>query len=225
MKKTSVNKNNTFNLWKLAFGLVLAAALSPPGVVAAETGIVNFNSQTAMMNTGVETGDGFGVADASGLVKVKLISQGTANIEMLNISLANLNHNTTYQLGAYLGTDTNAVSITNFTTDLKGAFMVSYTKMSQRSQNTSAKLLPDALDPLCNVRELVIVNEDSNIVLEAFLTNPDHGEYRVKRSMANTGFVPAAVGNLSIQATVQSIRFQLQASHLAPDTNYRLVVN
>ena len=223
MRKQSENK--TLNSWKLAFGLALAAVLPPHDLVAAGTIIVNFTSQTAMMNTGVEPGEGFGIADASGQVKVKLISQGNANTEMLEISLANLSHSTTYQLSAYLGDDTNAMSITNFTTNLKGSFKISYVKKSQGNQNPSVNLLPDALDPLCNVRELDVVNGSTNIVLRAILTDPDQGQYMVKRSMANTGILPAAVGNILIQADAQSTRFHLQALHLTPNTNYHLTIN
>ncbi len=223
MKKTSVNKNKTSNIWKLAFGLLLVAVLSPPSLFA-EPSVVDFSSQTTMMNTGIEAGDGFGIIDASGLVKVKLVSQGNVNTETLNILLTHLNPNTTYHLVALLGDDTNAVSITNFTTSATGSYSSSYIK-SSRIQNGSVKMMPDALDPLCNVRELDIVNEGDEIVLQANLSDPDQGKYLVIRSMINTGFVPAAVGNLTIQADAQSTRFRLQASHLTPNTNYRLVVN
>src|SRR5581483_6709229 len=223
MKKTSVNKNKTSNIWKLAFGLLLVAVLSPPSLFA-EPSVVDFSSQTTMMNTGIEAGDGFGIIDASGLVKVKLVSQGNVNTETLNILLTHLNPNTTYHLVALLGDDTKAVSITNFTTSATGSYSSSYIK-SSRIQNGSVKMMPDALDPLCNVRELDIVNEGDEIVLQANLSDPDQGKYLVIRSMINTGFVPAAVGNLTIQADAQSTRFRLQASHLTPNTNYRLVVN
>ncbi|HSY17836.1 MAG TPA: ice-binding family protein [Candidatus Acidoferrales bacterium] len=225
MKKTSAKRNKTLNVWKLAFGLALAAVLSPHNSVAGETSVVDFTSQTTMEDNDSGPSDAFGMVDPKGQVNVRLISQGNASSETLNISLANLNHNTAYQLIAYLGADTNAMSITNFTTDLKGSFKISYMKASQGKINPPAKLLPDALDPLCNVRELDIVDGSANMVLRAVLTDPSQGSYHVERTMANAGLLRAAAGNLSIQANAQSVRFQLQASHLTPNTSYRLAVN
>jgi len=78
---------------------------------------------------------------------------------------------------------------------------------------------------MCDVRELDIVNGNTNTVLRADLTNPDKGKYLVKSSMHNTGLIPAAVGNLAIQANPSSTKFQLQASHLTPGTHYSLAIN
>ena len=218
MKTTSVNKNKTLNVWRLTFGLALAAMLSSHNAVAGGTDITHFISKTEMTNTGVDP-------NASGKMDVTLTSQGKANIQKLNISLAKLFSGTAYQLFAFIGDDTNATSITNFTTSQKGAFTISYMKKSQGNPSSQKELLPDALDPLCSVRELDIVNSDTNIVLSAVLANPDKGEYLVKRSMINTGFLPAAVGNLLIQANEQSTKFNLQALHLTPGTNYVLTIN
>jgi len=220
MKRTSVNKNRISNVWRLTFGLALAVMLSPHDLVAAprETSVVNFTAETTMINTGAESGVGFGIVDASGKVTETMSRQGNAGNQRLMISTADLKPNTAYGLIAYLGDDTNATSITNFTTNLKGVFMVTYSK-SQK------KPFPDALDPMCDVRELDIVNSQTNTVLRADLTNPDKGKYLVKSSMHNTGLIPAAVGNLAIQASPSSTKFQLQASHLTPGTGYSLAIN
>jgi len=220
MKRTSVNKNRISNVWRLTFGLALAVMLSPHDLVAAprETSVVNFTAETTMINTGAESGVGFGIVDASGKVTETMSRQGNAGNQRLMISTADLKPNTAYGLIAYLGDDTNATSITNFTTNLKGVFMVTYSK-SQK------KPFPDALDPMCDVRELDIVNSQTNTVLRADLTNPDKGKYLVKSSMHNTGLIPAAVGNLAIQASPSSTKFQLQALHLTPGTSYSLAIN
>jgi hypothetical protein len=214
MEKTFVNKSKTLNVWRLAFGLTLVTMLSPHALVAASGGtrVVDFTSETAMINTNVDI---FGIPYASGKINVTIDTRGDASDQKLMISVADLNPNTAYGLIAFLGDDTNATSITNFTTNDKGTFKVSY----------ASKSLPDALDPLCNVSELDIVNGNTNIVLRGILTNPDKGQYLVKCSMINTGFLPAAAGDLSIQANAQSTEFRLQALHLTPNTDYSLVIN
>jgi hypothetical protein len=227
MKKTSVNKNKTLNVWKLTLGLALAVMLSPHDLVAAPraTSFVNFTSETTMINTGAESGVGFGIVDASGKVTETISRQGNVGNQRLMISTADLKPNTAYGLIAYLGDDTNATSITNFTTNLKGMFMVTYSKTGHNNPNSQKKPFPDVLDPMCNVRELDIINSKTNTVLRADLTNPDKGKYLVKSSMHNTGLLPAAVGNLTIQASSSSTQFQLQALHLTPNTHYNLAIN
>jgi len=128
MKKTSVNKN--LNVGRLTLGLALAVMLSPHDLVAASggTSVVNFTAETTMINTGAESGVGFGIVDASGKVTETMSRQGNAGNQRLMISTADLKPNTAYGLIAYLGDDTNAtgITITNFTTNLKGVFMVTY---------------------------------------------------------------------------------------------------
>lgn len=94
---------------------------------------------------------------------------------------------------------------------------------NQAGQKT--KPLAAALDPLCNVHLLAVVNSNTNAVLTADLTSPDKGTYLVKESMDNPGLLPAATGSLMIQANAKSIKFQLQALRLTPNTSYSLVVN
>ena len=226
MKKTPVSKSHTINVWSLTFGLALAVTLSPHNLAAAigGTNVVNFTSTTAMVNTSTNTG--FGIRDASGLINMTMNTKGNISNQQLKVSVASLNPNAAYGLIAYLGNDTNATSITNFITSPKGSFTVSYVKNSPVNiLILKMTPLPTALDPMCNIRELAIVNGNTNIVLWADLTNPDQGQYLVRRSMTNPGFLPAAAGSLLIQATTQSIIFELQASHLTPNTSYRLAVN
>jgi hypothetical protein len=219
MKKTSLNKNKTLNVWRLTICLVVAVMFSPHDTVAAPsgTGIVQFISETDMTNAGVDP-------DATGKINVTA-SQGNANNQQLNISLANLDPNTAYQLIAFIGDDTNAMSIAEFTTDRNGTFTVSYVKKSHGKPNPHAEPLPNALDPMCNVRELDIVNGNTETVLQAVLASPDQWHYLVIHSMNNTGFLPAAVGNLLILAGPRSTLFWLRASGLTPRTDYSLTIN
>ena len=80
-------------------GLALAAMLSSQNAFAAVTNLVNFTSETTMMNTG-------GDADASGNVNVTMDIQGNDSSRQLDISLARLDSNTAYSLVAFLGDDT-----------------------------------------------------------------------------------------------------------------------
>ena len=223
--KLLASGNKCFCVWKLTFGFAMAVMFSASNLFAAAsgTGVVDFTSTTAMVNTSTNTG--FGISDASGLVTVTMSRQGNTDNQRLAIAAAKLNPNAAYGLIAFLGNDTNATSITNFTTSKKGAFAVTYGKNGQKKLKPRTEALPEALDPMCNVRELDIVDGNTNIVLRADLTNPDRGQYLVKRPMSNPDFLPAATGALSIQANAQSIKFELQAAHLTPNTNYRLAVN
>ena len=182
------------------------------------TSILHYIYTTAMMNTGVDP-------NARGRVDGVITRQGKSNIQRLKISLANLDPNTTYLLTAYLGDNTNSVDITGFTTNPKGEFMADYVKKSQGKTNPSSEPLPAVLDPMCNIRELAIINGNTETVLMVDLTNPDHGQYLVKRYMNNTGFTPAAAGILRIHADSGPTEFRLQASGLAPRTDYLVVIN
>jgi hypothetical protein len=203
-------------------GLILAAALmflhhnavAKPG----GTSILHFNFVTAMANTGVD-------ANAGGSVNGKLNRQGNANNQRLQMSLVNLDPNTTYQLAAFIGDDTNSTSVTEFTTDSNGAFTVTYVKKAQGKASAGGQPLPEALNPLENVRELDILNGNAETVLRADLTDPDKLQYLVKRLMDNAGVVPAAAGSLHIKATTTSTKFLLRASGLTPGTDYVLTIN
>jgi hypothetical protein len=219
MKKTSVNAGKTLKGLGLVISLVVAVMFSPHSAVAAprETSILQFISETDMTNTGVDP-------DARGKINVTMTREGNANNQQLDISLTKLNPSTVYLLSAFIGDDTNATSIAEFTTDGKGAFKVSYVKKSQGKPSPRVELLPNALDPMCIVRELDIVNGNTDTVLREVLASPDQWHYQVIRSMNNTGFLPAAVGDLLILGGPRST-FWLQASGLTPLTQYSLTIN
>ena len=214
------------NVWRLTIGLAVAVMFSPPNAGAHPSGnsnlrggtdIVQFISNSRMTNPGIDP-------NARGQVDVTLNRQGNANNQQLDLSLARLDPDTVYLLVAFIGDDTNATSIAEFTTDRRGAFRVSYMQKGQGNPSPQMEL-PDALNPVCNVRELDIVNSNMETVLQAVLASPDQGRYLVRRSMNNPGFLPAAAGDLLIQADQRSTQFQLKASGLTPGTNYILAIN
>ena len=207
---------------RVLMGLVLAVAVMflPHAAVAKQGGtdILHFMFSKEMTNTGVDS-------DARGKIQETLTRQGNANNQGIKISLAKLNPNTAYQLIAFIGEDTSSTSIAEFTTDRKGSFTVAYVKKGQGNPSPRMQRFPDALDPLCNVRELNIINGSTETVLRAVLTSPTKGQYLVKRNMSNPGFLPAAMGEIRINATPRSTQFRLLASHLSPSTAYQLTIN
>jgi hypothetical protein len=62
-------------------------------------------------------------------------------------------------------------------------------------------------------------------VLTADLVLADRAYHRVRVSMDNNGFVPAAEGELSINSLRSIAQFRLKATGLAPQTDYRFAVN
>jgi hypothetical protein len=222
MKNPSVLMNSAFNLWRpVVLGLALAVMLSPRGAVAQSGGslAMNYTTTTAMVST---SAPGFGVTEPTGEVTVRMNTQGSTSDQQIQISLAHLNPNTPYELDALVGDDTNGVSITNFVSSSKGSFNIVYMK---NGNTKTTRPLPDALNPLCNVVELDILASGPEVILRGILTNPDAGQYAVRGAMTDPGLLPDASGTLLIQATAQSAQFQLKASGLTPNTNYRLVVN
>jgi len=212
------------NLWRLTIGLAIAviflpqdAGANPGRNLRGGSEIVQFISNTRMTNTGINPA-------ASGRIDMTLNRQGNANNQQLNISGAGLDPNTAYLLIAFIGDDIRPTSIAEFTADPRGTFRLSYEKNGQRNQSP-LRGLPEALDPMCNVRELDIVNSNLETVLQAVLANPDQGRYLVKRSMNNAGFISAAAGDLLIQADQHSTQFRLKASGLTPDTSYVLAID
>ena len=220
MNNLSANKSKTSNAWRWTLGLALATMLCSYNAIATGNDILIFTSQTEMINTGVESNE-FGGVGASGELKMMLDRDGNTNTQSLDIKLAKLKPNTTYLWSVFIGEGTNQTAIAEFTTDAKGAFEIKYVIKG------SELMAPpyDVLNPMCDIREIDIVNGDEQTVLRAVLADPDSGHYLVNRTMNNTGFLPAAAGTLLIRADQNATQFRLQASGLTPNTNYVLVIN
>jgi len=222
MKTNSSSKKLIRNIQGLIVGLALT--LGPSRGAAAATSALQFNAQTAMVNSGVD-------ANASGKINVSMNGSANGGSENLKVTAAKLDPNTAFTLVAFVGSDTNGSNIATLTTDKKGALNVSYMKKTQANAKPSKNPLPAVLDPLCNVRELDIVNGSAQVVLSAVLTSPEKGKYVARRAMSNTGFLPSAVGVLMLQTASGSgsgsgsSHFHLQASGLTPGTDYHLSLN
>jgi len=220
IKNPSASRNKISNVWRLTLGLTVAVMLSPHAAFANpdETSVMHLMTETDMTTTSVD-------ANAQGKLNVTMTRQGNASLQELKITAANLGRNTAYGLVAFIGDDTNATAIADFTTDRKGGLSVTFEKKSQGRMNPHTLPLPEALDPLCNVRELNIVNLNRQTVLQGVLTNPNQGQYQVKQPMNNPGFLPAAKGILHIQANPHSTQFGLAVKGLARLTPYNLQIN
>jgi len=210
-----------------SFGLALAVlglgqgALANPGDQGPNgTTILHFTFNSVMTNSSVDP-------EAKGTIAGNLNHQGNANYRMLKIALTKLTPNSTYQLAALLGDDTNTTRVAEFTTTKKGAYAVTYVKRGW--SGTGGIPFPDVLNQFCNVRELSIINANRQTVLRADLTDPDKLHYTVNCFMANPGFIPKAVGSLRIDSTKNSVKsntqFRLTASGLTAQTDFQLAIN
>ena len=199
-------------------GLVLAVLCLPPVALAASSAptTVGFSFNSVMTNNGV-------IPAASGNVTGSLNRHGNAT-QTMTINLTKLTPRTTYSLVAYLGSDTNATSVTNFTTNAKGACTLRYTAIYRAYWPVQSKL-PVALNSLCGIRAMAVVNTDSQVVLLADLVGPTSLNYFINSPMTNTGLKPLAVGLIQISASTRSTSFLLTASGLNSNTVYQLIIN
>jgi hypothetical protein len=85
--------------------------------------------------------------------------------------------------------------------------------------------LPDAVDPISNVRELDVVNTTGDTVIQADITDADSFTYSVRRAMDNTGFEEGAGGSLVLSGSPHATRVAVAALGLTPHTSYQLLVN
>lgn len=203
-------------------GLIVAtAALLPHSdMIAAQPTIMHVNFKTTMTTNG-----GVGDANDQGQVDVTVTRRNSISNQRLAISLANLEPNTTYQVVALIGDDANQKSVAELTTDNRGDYKVLHVKNGKNGTPRGRAIVPLVLDPLCNVRELNVLNTNAELVLRAVLTNPDKGPYMVKGPLKNTGFIPAVAGNFRIMDTPNFTRFRLTASGLVAHTDYLLFIN
>lgn len=218
--KISSEKIGILNLWRLIPCFLVAVVLSSHTAIAKSGGtdILHFISKSDMVNTGVEP-------DARGKIDVMMNQQGNASKQQLEIVLSKLNPSTDYRLIVFVGDATNAMDVTVFTTDKKGSFTISYSDKGRGNLSKDRKALADALNPICKVRELDVVNGNTNAVLRAILSNPEKGQYMVKETMKNVGFLPSARGDLRIKANAKSTQFLLKVSGLTPNVGYSLGIN
>jgi hypothetical protein len=202
---------------KKSIVVLLSAASCITALAAASHGtdILHFFVRKDMLNTGVET-------NASGIVRARQNEQGHADNQTLEVLAKGLDTNTSYQLMALVGDETNLTLVTNFNTDTRGRLSVEYRDLGNGHGIGRGRLpLASLLDPVSQVRELSLFNGATQAVLTADLTVPDRLEYLIKRDLS-TNSVDAL---LRIQANTHVTQFRLTASGLNPTNDYLLVLN
>jgi len=161
---------------------------------------------------------------ATGRVDLGMNQQGNAFNQRLDIATANLPTNMTYYLWAALGEDTNFTYAGSFTTSRKGRGLIRFMKVGSSNGKAVGKgktPLPAELDPISNIRTLVVANANTQAVLSAELRQPDKLQYLIKRWLNNE----TAVADLRLKATTRKVQFRLLSAGLFPATDYSLVVN
>jgi hypothetical protein len=139
-------------------GLVLAFSLLCQTLdAAAATRVLNVTFKMDMMKTGANT-------NASGKISGILLRNGQVSSQQLKLSLAHLDSNAVYQLIAFVGDETSPRSVGGFTTDLKGAFAVTYVQRCPGNSSRGGIPLPTAIDPISRIHQLDVV-KDGNVVL------------------------------------------------------------
>jgi hypothetical protein len=210
-----MRKTITKSLW--AAGLAVFAAT--PLLAAPHghgTDILHFSIREDFQNQGVET-------NASGKVQASQNQQGNANNQTLDITAKGLMAGTNYGLFALLGSDTTLTSITNFTTDANGNVTIHYRSVGHGHGGGKNKIpLPDALNPVSNIRELDIADAGSTVVLAADFTAPNKLQLLVKRNIGTNG----VSAELMIKASsTNHVELSLMASGLAPSSDYSLALD
>ena len=117
--------------------------------------------RTAMVSTGVDQ-------NARGNLYGVLIRNGFVSSQYLNLSINHLDTNTTYQLMAFIGDETTRRSVAEFTTDAKGAFVITYIQRCPGNSSKGGKPLPMVLDPISHIHQLDIV-KDGNLILSGLI--------------------------------------------------------
>ena len=210
----------------IALGITASLLLIPSHAKAAAggTSILHLAIRDTMTNTGVNT-------NAAGRVDAKQNKQGRSNVQQLDISASNLGPNAPYQLLALLGDDTNSTAVANLTSDAGGKIAVRYRRVDAGNSSGHSHLgrgksaLPDALNPLSNIRGLHIQDAGNQVVLAADFGAPDKFEYLVKRPLTNDGFDTNAAGTLRIKGNLNQATLRVVASNLETNAAYLLVLN
>ena len=215
------------NQWNaVTAGVAVAAVVfvAQPSVMAKKggTSILHFTTELTMAGTGIDT-------DAQGKISAEIKTQGNAEKQHLEINLANLDPNTTYQLQALIGEDTNLIEVVDFETDSSGAAVLDYSKQGQGKAkgkgHQSGGALPIELDPVSNITSLVIANGVAEVVLTSDFSTSAKLQYLVKRMLYNDGVDSDASASLRMKSNGNNEQFRLRVEGLDPSATYYLAVN
>ncbi len=176
---------------------------------------LGFSYHATMTNPGIEPA-------AAGSVDAKMSIVRRSNNETFTILLSNLLPNKVYQLNAFIADDVAPTKAISITTDASGGFSALYS-MGRRVRGSTP--LPSVMRPINAMRELNVVNTNSQVVLRANLVDTSINKYLTTLRMHNPGFMPKVAGSVRISATSANIEIKLNAKNLEHSTNYRFLVN
>ena len=111
--------------------------------------ILHFFAQEKMSDQGV-------ISNATGRVSIHVNSVSKGKPQDLRVEVRNLGANAGYQLQALAGDDPNLIGIVEFTTDGEGKAKLEF--RDKAAGKAPKQPVPAALNPLTNIRELVVAD-------------------------------------------------------------------
>jgi hypothetical protein len=180
------------------------------------TSVLHYKTQNHLVAT--ETG-----SNVSGGLRLQHNEQGHSSKQTLHLSVAGLEPNTSYNLIALVGDDTNAIPVGELTTDQRGRGRVTYTLRGQ--DHGGKNPLPAPLSPLTDLRSLGIENASTQIVAHAWIADAEKFQYLIKRNLTASAPDGTAAGSISLIANTQRVNFRLLAGGLSSTNDYHLALN
>jgi hypothetical protein len=207
----------------LTFGAAWLLTVSGAEPHKGGTDILHLSLSQSLTNDGV-------TSDVNGSVRLKFNEQGHSTVQSLELNVSSLDSTIPqYLLLASTVDDPVLKPVAVFESDANGVAKIRYKSVvtgngKVHSPGKGKTPLPAQLDPLSDVRQLVVAKTDGVTTQElatATLENPEHLNYLVKRDIS-TNDIPAS---LRIQANDQRGQFRLTAENLTASTDYWLVLN
>jgi len=213
-------KNNK-NMWLYAFGIGVvvwtgSTAQADDPVTRRGTSVMHYMTQNTLVAT--EAG-----SNAVGRLRLQQNEQGHSSKQSLRLRVAGLEANDGYNLIAVVGDDTNAVHVVSLPTDRRGRNNLSY--LSNGQGRGGKNPLPDALNPLTNVRSIGVENASTQTVAYAWIADAEKFQYIVKRNLTPEDMNGSAAGSVSLIANHRHLNFRLLAGGLAATNRYHLALN
>ena len=177
--------------------LYVAALVAP--VNAAGPVQLRYTVDAAMTGTGLDT-------DAVGRVQA-LVKQNRSERQRLRVTASNLDPRASYTLLVQLGTSSDWVTVTSFTTSAAGRANILYLQGA-----TKKHALPELLTAVTEVRAVAIATEDGYVVLFANLHKAETMQFELTSVFDNTGTDPSAIGCVAMACQNGSVQFRLFAA-------------
>jgi len=150
-------------------------------------------------------------SNATGRVQAFLTQQGNSDHQRLRVAVRHLDPRTSYTLLAQVGTNPDWVTVAGFRTTGQGAGHVTYFR-NRWSRPDGRHALPEALDPLTDVRELAVANTNGDVVLTVDLHQSEAMAFELASVLKNTGNDPYAIGCVAVACQNGSVQFRLFAA-------------